>query len=323
MAKQIKWAAEYFLVLFIYYIFKLIPFRLRSLLLSNFFVFLGNKVANTRNRVTENLSLAFPQKDVQWYKKITYKNFYNTGHLISEYVQFSSVNQKFLRHFVIHSPNLESHEKALSKGCLIIGGHLGNIEYIGIRIVDIITNNNKKLYGIAKRQSNPWTERIIRNLRTNQGCNLLYTDESPRRAVTALKQGHVLLIFSDQDAGKKGPFYPFMGRLASTYEGPAFFARLSKVPIYFTWSYHNEQGKIIFGLQEIKRPDIDPKDIEEWNRKFTYTWVKILEEKVHQYPSDYFWLHKRWRHQPENPAEHWHFWHDWERKNGYPLSVAN
>ncbi len=322
MAKKIKWAVEYFLVLFIYCIFRLIPLRLRSSLLGNFFVFLGNKITKARNRVNENLSLVFPQKDARWHKKIMHINFCNMGRLISEYVQYPSINQKFLHHFVIHNPNSESHKKALSKGCLLISGHLGNLDYAGMAIRDI-SSDDKKVYFLAKRQRNPWTDRMIKNLRFNQRGYQLYNDEYPRQVIKILKEGHIVIMFSNQDAGKKGPFYPFMGRLASTYEGPAFFARLSKVPIYFFWSYHNEQGQIVFSLQEIKRPDTGPKDIEEWNRKFTYAWVKTLEEKVYQHPSDYFWLHKRWRHQPENPAEHWRFWHDWERKNSYPLSVAN
>lgn len=47
----------------------------------------------------------------------------------------------------------------------------------------------------------------------------------------AMKKGRMLGLIADQDGGYNGIFVPFFGKMASTPEGPAYFARKFKAPI--------------------------------------------------------------------------------------------
>ena len=321
MSKQLKWLFEtvffYCAVTFL----KLFPFRIRTKILGNFCSFLGSIMPQVRGRILENLRHAFPQKSSKWHRQLMSKNLYNLGRTVSEYIQMP-LNAAFYERWLHYLPDRETYRKIFSAPAIFILGHLGNIEFASGG-ASYASNRRVRLYGVAKRQRNPWIDRKIKKMRMSQNSFQIYKDENPRRVFRILKEGHIVAFPADQDAGKKGPFYPFFGRLASTYQGPAFFARLTKYPVYFIWSYHNEKGEFFCEIKELSRPKLDPRATKEWDREFTYSWVKLLEEKASLHPADYYFLHKRWRHQPEDAQKVWDFWHDWERKKGYPLSVPS
>ena len=324
MLKQVKWFLEYLLILFMLGLFRFIPMGLRYRIFSKLFIFLGRKLSSTKNRVQNNLNSAFSKKDKAWLTKTIHANFYHTGCLIAEYTKLPYLSQKSLQLLISYGPDFEECVKKLAqKGGLLVSGHLGNVEYLHLAILSILSRTETELHALSKRQSNLWISQWLTNVRSSLGGRMIYSDEYPRRAIKILKEGNILSLIADQDAGKGGPFYPFMGRLASTYEGPAFYARLCKVPIFFMWSYRNKKNQIVCNIKEIERPLTSEKNAEDWKREFTYNWIKFLEQKIIQHPSDYFWLHKRWKNQPSNSAAVWQFWHDWEKKRGYPLSVAN
>ena len=319
--KKIKWLFEASFVYCVIFFFRLIPFSLRTKILGSLCSFLCKIVPQAQERVLGNIGYAFSQASPKWQRQLMYKNFYNLGQTLSEYIQMP-LESSFYERWLVQKPGHEAHQKAFSAPAILICGHLGNLEFLA-GAVSYANNRDRKFYAFAKRQRNPWLNRRIEKLHESQNIFVIYTDESPRKAFKFLKEGQIIGFAADQDAGEKGPYYPFLGRLAATYEGPAFFARLTKYPIYFIWAYHSEQGQLVFEFKELSRPQIDPRNTEEWDREFTYSWVKLLEEKVRLYPSDYYFLHKRWRSQPEYPQTVWNFWHDWERKKGYPLSLPS
>jgi KDO2-lipid IV(A) lauroyltransferase len=46
-----------------------------------------------------------------------------------------------------------------------------------------------------------------------------------------MKKGRMLGLVADQDGGYHGIFVPFLGKMASTPTGPAYFARKFKAPV--------------------------------------------------------------------------------------------
>jgi KDO2-lipid IV(A) lauroyltransferase len=101
----------------------------------------------------------------------------------------------------------------------------------------------------------------------------------------------------DQDAHKKGVFVPFLGRLASTPVGPAAIARLRNAPIVPAFIHEIAPGKheIIIhpALTVAKTKDRDA-DIYQTTVRLT----GIVEDHIRQYPSEWFWLHNRWKTPP-------------------------
>ncbi len=277
-----------------------LPFPWRARLLQNLSLIFGRLAGEARQRVGNHLQLAFPNESEAWRRDIATKHFRILGRMGAEFLQNPFVDDDFLEKWFVLKPDAETHRRIYADGGILILGHLGNWEWKGVAI----TRNGGDLFVLAKRQSNPWSNAWIERMRGSQDIRLIYTDESPRRILKLLKQKAVIGFIADQDAGKNGKFIDFFGRPASTFQGPAAFARLSDAPLYFLWSYHDEQDRLVYEIQEFPRPDFDHRpDPEAWDAVFTKTWVNMLEEKVKQHPQDYFWLHRRWHTRPPGETE--------------------
>ncbi|EQA44156.1 lipid A biosynthesis (KDO)2-(lauroyl)-lipid IVA acyltransferase [Leptospira broomii serovar Hurstbridge str. 5399] len=283
------------------------PYKLRGKLLFSVVSLLGKATGSAKNRIERHIRLAFPTKTDSEVQTLITHNLRNLANMANEFCEEPRMNSKFLNDWVTLLPNPETHARLFGKGGILVLGHLGNWETMGVSVCYSAPKNN--LYVFAKRQSNPWSNAWIERNRATQGIKLVYTDESPRKALSLLKQGKLVAFISDQDAGKNGTFFPFLGRFASTFLGPATFARMTDVPILFCSSWYDDAGKLYFYVEEFQRPLSDPrKDPEKWEREFTYKWVKRLEAEVNEHPADYFWLHRRWHTKPENEKELQIFW---------------
>lgn len=312
--RSVKKFIEYAVLRIITFPLLWMPFRLRARALEGMCLAMGRLSRSARERVLGNIRAAFPDESPEWHAKIARANFRNLGRLAAEFLHDPYVNDRFHDKWFVLKPDPETHRRCWERGGILVLGHLGNWEWKG---VSITRNGPNPLYVLAKRQSNPWSNDLIARVRGSQNIKLIYTDESPRIIFKLLKEKALIGFISDQDAGQNGEFVPYFNRLASTYQGPALFARKTDAPIYFLWSYHDEQRRLVFEIKEMERPDCDPKDAEEWQRQFTWNWVRLLEEKVREHPEDYFWIHRRWHTRPESPeaeAALWEFWQEWQAK---------
>jgi KDO2-lipid IV(A) lauroyltransferase len=304
---------EYAFMRMVFFPLILMPFRLRAAVLEWLCIWLGRLSRNARERVLGNIRAAFPDRSDAWHRSIATQNFRNLGRLAAEFLHDPYIDDKFHDKWFVLKPDPETHRRAWERGGILVLGHLGDWEWKG---VSITRNGPNPLYVLAKRQSNPWSNDYIARTRGSQNIKLIYTDESPRVIFKLLKEKALIGFIADQDAGPGGPFIPFLNRLASTFQGPALFARKTTAPIYFLWSYHDEERRLVFELREMPRPDCDPADAAEWERQFTMAWVSLLDEKVREHPEDYFWIHRRWRSQPDDPESVWKFWREWREKRG-------
>jgi KDO2-lipid IV(A) lauroyltransferase len=309
---------EYALVRVFVFFLMLWPFRLRIWIMERFTLLMGVVSANVRERVYGNIMASFPDRTPSEVKAIVKQNLRILARMTCEFYQEPRMKLPFIDRWIIQEPDAQAHRELSAEGGILVLGHLGSWEWMGVSITRV---TEKELHVFAKRQSNPWSNSWIERIRGSQNIKLVYTDESPRVTFKLLKEKALVAFISDQDAGKDGAFFPFLGRLASTFQGPALFARKTDAPVIFCYSYHDARGRLRFHKEPFDRPSMDPReDPEEWDRMFTYTWVKRLEEKVREHPADYYWLHKRWRSRPEDPRQWIDFWTDWEKKHGFPLS---
>ena len=293
-----------FVITFSFFIsLKLIPFTIRAKLCELIGSSLYYVAGSTRKLLLKNLEYAFPEKDEKWRIQLAKKNVKNLGRQLAEFIQTSSISDKFFHKWFVPLPDDESHRKIYSSGGICILGHLGNWEWHGFLAGFL---SGRDIYTLVKKQRNPIMNKYVERLRNRAHMQFIYIDQSAFISISKLRRGNLVAFTSDQNARSSGEFFPFFGRLASTYLGPASVARNSDAPVYFVWSYHDEQKRLNFKFEEIKRPEnISKENVLEWEKAFTYTWVKRLESHIKEHPEDYLWAHNRWKTQPENPDEIW------------------
>ena len=118
----------------------------------------------------------------------------------------------------------------------------------------------------------------------------------PRRRLEA---GAALCFIADQNAGHKGLFVDFFGRPASTYKSIGLLAIRHEVPVIVgcarrlsdRFDYEIEVNRII--------------NPEEWAGRddpllwITQEYTRAIEDFIRVDPSQYLWVHRRWKTRPK------------------------
>ena len=290
--KRLKYLLEYAAFLLIVGCFRLVPeSRLDSV--SGVLARLTfDRLKFRRNIALANVATAFPEKSVQEQEAIARGSYQHFILMIMEVIKSIGWSRDRIE-AVVEVPDYERVRKVGAKdgGAIIMTGHFGNWE---VGVMRVTHNFWHEPFAIQQRQSNPYVDRSILRFRERLGAGLIYSRGSMRQGLAELKRGHALALLSDQDGGKRGVFVPFFGKMASTPIGSALLHLRSGKPIYFFSCVRLAPLKYRMDLEEIK-VDTDGDVNEENLTKVTRESIATLEKYVRKYPSQYLWMHKRWK----------------------------
>ncbi len=118
-----------------------------------------------------------------------------------------------------------------------------------------------------------------------------------------VKRGSTIGFIADQDAGRKGIFVDFFGRKASTYKSIGLLAITYNLPIIVGCTRRvGNRFYFNYVLSRIIFP-------HEWaNQEDPLTWVsaaytKAIEDFVREDPTQYWWVHRRWKTRPKEERQ--------------------
>jgi KDO2-lipid IV(A) lauroyltransferase len=254
-----------------------------------------------RGVVERQIRAAFPDFDAAKVEAVARESYQNLGRVTVEASLLSAMPAGSALEYFAPSPSWERLEaaRALGKGVILISGHIGNWElaaaYIAARKVDVSA--------IARGMSNPLSDAYIRSTREKLGVHIMHDQEAVRRVPRALRDRHVVGVLSDQaTVGLASTFVNFFGRPAKTPRGAAVFALRGDVPVVFLAAVRLPDGRYECVCEdiEITHTGDREKDVDDIIIRFTH----VLENLVRKYPGQYFWQHRRWKHQPaDTPPE--------------------
>jgi Kdo2-lipid IVA lauroyltransferase/acyltransferase len=186
---------------------------------------------------------------------------------------------------------------------LFVTAHFGNWEMAGW----VIGLFGVKSFAIARVLDNPYLERYMKRFRQATGQTIIAKKDDFKRLTAALESGGTVGTLADQDAGPRGLFVDFFGRPASTHKAVALMAieydaliSVVTVPrVAEPMIYSVECEDVIDPRSYAGRPDA----VQAITQRFT----TALERMIRRHPEQYFWLHRRWKHQParrqQKPAQ--------------------
>ena len=151
---------------------------------------------------------------------------------------------------------------------------------------------------VARRLDNPYLDRFLKRFRRATGQALLDKNRDYEKIKAILSSGGHLGMLGDQDAGPRGLFVDFFGRPASTYKSIALLALEYSAPIVVCGAARGK-APLFYDLYvaDVILPEQyghDPAAV----RHITERYTRTLEWLVRIDPRQYFWLHRRWKHQP-------------------------
>jgi KDO2-lipid IV(A) lauroyltransferase len=121
----------------------------------------------------------------------------------------------------------------------------------------------------------------------------------PRRRATVesirqLRENNILCILGDQRETQGGVFVDFFGRPAGTATGPVVLAMRTQAVILPVFSLRRPNDELVVVVEPAFQLE-DSGDREKDIYANTARLTKIIERYVSEYPSQWFWLHKRWK----------------------------
>jgi Kdo2-lipid IVA lauroyltransferase/acyltransferase len=293
--------AVYLAVRFVFALLQAMPLRV-ALGFANTLAWLAYKIDKRHREVArENLKNAFPEwandtKKIDGIVRDCYR------HYCTMFVEIVVLPRK------IHLHNWKSYCQLLNGGwCIdsflddrptfIVTAHYGNWEVAGY-ITGLV---GLKSYAIARLLDNPHLERFLKTFRQKTGQTILAKKGDFDLITEVLAQKQVVATLGDQDAGERGLYVDFFNRPASTHKAIALLAMQYDVKMIVVGT-----PRVATPIRYELQPEevIDPRDYRDVPtgkavKEITERFTNAIERLVRRHPEQYFWLHRRWKHQPK------------------------
>jgi len=177
----------------------------------------------------------------------------------------------------------EFHPKT-NKPKIFITAHFGNWE----ALAHFLAQKGYSMAGVGREGNNKLIEyNITRPFRQMYGNRLIYKEGALKHLIKELKQGQNIGLLIDQKAGRDGIDTTFFARKCKTVPTVALLAKRFDVEVVPMFLAREKDGFRLI-QKEFSCESCDEKE-------FTQRLNDIVEEVVREYPSQWFWMHNRWK----------------------------
>jgi KDO2-lipid IV(A) lauroyltransferase len=177
---------------------------------------------------------------------------------------------------------------------LIVTAHYGNWE-LGGYFLGLL---GFRSFAIARPLDNPHLNKFLLRFRQKTGQQILNKNGDFEQMQAILATGGKIATLGDQDAGQRGLFVDFFGRPASTHKAIALLSLQYQVPLaVLAMRQVGEPMRHEAMIEDLILPEDyegKPNAVKEITQRFTLA----IERIVRVAPEQYFWLHRRWKHEP-------------------------
>lgn len=178
------------------------------------------------------------------------------------------------------------------RGVVAIAAHAGNWEYT----VMGLSQQYRRVAVVARELDHPLGRRLARYLRERGGNWMVNKQRGLKDILSHLKKNRVVGIVIDQNtADQEGVLVDFFGHPARTTPVAALLARRG-VPVLPSLSRRLPHGRhVLVFFPEL--PLEKTADAEADLRRHLTLQNQVIEAWVRQEPSQWLWLHRRWKNQ--------------------------
>jgi len=243
-----------------------------------------------RHIVLTNLALCFPHADIQTRQRMLIENFRSSGISIIE-TAVAWFEEPAGYRTLVDIEGLENLRaaKAEGRGVLLLGMHLSTLDFCGAVLAsetpfDVMyrRNKNKLLEAVMTRgRQRNFDSAIERN--------------NVRQVIRRLKEGAIVWYGPDQDYGRRhSVFAPFFSRQAATITATSRIVKITGSPVVVFSHYRDlQQGRYRIRLERLD-------DFPAGDDLIDCTLINsIVEKAISEAPEQYWWLHRRFKTQPE------------------------
>lgn len=179
---------------------------------------------------------------------------------------------------------------------IVVTGHCGNWELIGYALAVL----GYPVHALARPLDNAPLNDWLMGIREARGMRIITKWGATPVLQKVLQEGGRVAFIADQNAGDRGLFVPFFGRLASSYKSIGLLAMRHEVPIVVgtarrlggRFDYELSTSDIIHPHDWVDQPDPLYYITARYNR--------AMEQMIRRAPEQYLWVHRRWKSRPRH-----------------------
>ena len=261
--------------------------------------FVFSAVRIRREVTINNLKVAFPEKSLPELTKIGRETFQHFGMVMLEFLRALSVPRNQIQQAIVSVKNKQLLDQIhqAGNGAIFLTAHFGNWEYAG----GWLGAHGYPMQVMVQEQSNPKVNRLMQRCRERMGMQTIHRGTAMRSYLKALKSGEYAVMLADQDAGRDGLFVDFFGKATAAAFGPARFHLKTGAPILLFMTYRDHAHQLHMEIELLAAGNQSGADTETM-REIMQEYHRRIETWIERYPGQWFWMHKKWKTQPQQRA---------------------
>lgn len=281
----------YYLLYGLLYLISLIPFR-AIYWLSSFVAWVLDKIVGYRRAVIlDNLSRAFPEKDLAEKKEIASKFYVHFTDTFLETIKVLSMSKNTFDERVQFEMDAFTKPLQAGKKMQICSLHAMNWEYGSLAAS---LHLPVPFLAVYKKILNPSVDRLFKDIRSRFGGVLTETAELGR-----VMAGYDDLPFCVGLIADQNPGYPstalwinFFGSPTAFLPGPSIMAKRQDLAVIFTSVIPSSKR----GFYTIKNKLITMNGSTLEKGELLRLYRDYVEETIKKNPANYLWSHRRFKH---------------------------
>jgi len=245
-----------------------------------------------------NLDIVYGASKTKQEKEIIFKaSMLNLGRLVFTYIRLPHQPPSFWKKNV-RTVNLALATDAFKegRGVIALAAHLGIIDlspgYLG--------QTGYPVAVVGKRIKSPVLDKFILDSRLAVNIGTIRHRNSMKRILYGIKRGEMIVLALDQNMQRKqGAFLNWMGRPASSMYASGYLVQKLKVPVVagYCWQKTPEQFELVITERVPFHPY--PQDPQKEMLMNAQAHADAVQRMILKRPEIWFWIHKRWRIQPD------------------------
>lgn len=255
---------------------------------------LYHALRDRRHVARRNIALCFPELDAQRQEALARASFGELGIGLFEFARawWGSVDP-MRKGLQVEGLEHLAAARAGGRGVIVVSGHFTTLEISARLMCDYAP-----LAGMYRPHNQDAMEWAVKQGRLRY-ATAMFTREELRPALKHLKQGGLLWFAPDQDTRRgESVFVPFFGHPAYSLTSTHQLARLSGAAVIAFSHVRREDGGYTLTLSPAFG-DFPSSDATADTARV----IAAIEAMVRQAPSQYLWIHRRFKRQPDGRGE--------------------
>ena len=286
--KNLKYFLQFFCILFLFGVFKIVGIKFSRIISENIMVVLG-PIFRSKKIIIKNLSIAFPNFNENEKKQILRDMWINYGRIFAEYMFIKNFRQGSIgeRNINIENQYILENVKKDSKPVIFISGHFNNFELMAMQIEKLGID----LAAVYRPLNNKFLNPLMESIRKKYICKKQIKKgiSGTKELLLNFKKGTSIALMIDQRVSE-GIRVDLFNEKALTTTIPAQFIKkfgAKIIPVHIE-RINVEKFNITFQdpIKFSKDTNIE---------SITYKLNNILEEMIKKNPSQWIWSHNRWK----------------------------